>query len=227
MFAEDDLLPIAALQHLAFCERQWGLMYVEQIWADNRLTAAGQVEHQRVDSADTESRGTLRTVFSLRLRSLRLGLTGRADACEFHLVGDGSEGARLDGVDGLWRPFPVEHKHGRPKLGVCDEVQLCAQALCLEEMLGVPVPAGALFYGKPRRRSGIVFTAELRAETGRLAARLHEMTRLAVTPGGVYEEKCESCSLLTQCMPKTAGAGRSARDYLDRAVWEILDGRAE
>jgi CRISPR-associated exonuclease Cas4 len=94
-------------------------------------------------------------------------------------------------------------------------------------MLGVPVPAGALFYGKPRRRSGIVFTAELRAETGKLASRLHEMTRAAVTPGGVYEEKCESCSLLSQCMPKTAGARRSAKDYLDLAVSEILGGRTD
>jgi CRISPR-associated exonuclease Cas4 len=227
MFSEDELLPIAALQHLAFCERQWGLMYLEQIWADNRLTAEGLVEHQRVDSADTESRGTLRTVHALRLRSLRLGLTGRADACEFHLVDDAGEGVHLDGVEGLWRPFPVEHKHGRPKLGVCDEVQLCAQALCLEEMLGIVVPAGALFYGKPRRRANIALTAELRAETERLASRLHEMTRLAVTPGCVYESKCESCSLLIHCMPKSAGARRGARDYLDRAVSEILDGRED
>lgn len=208
--SEDDLLPLSALQHLAFCERQWGLIHLEQIWVENRLTAAGRVEHERVDSGETESRGAVRTVFSLRLRSLRLGLTGKADVVEFHLPEPG----------GVWIPFPVEHKHGKPKPDDCDEVQLCAQALCLEEMLGIPVAAGALFYGKPRRRKDVEISAELRERTEALAARLHELTQAGVTPPGLYEKKCESCSLLSQCMPRVSGGGRSAAAYLARAVAE-------
>jgi CRISPR-associated exonuclease Cas4 len=210
MYTEDDLLPLSALQHLAFCERQWGLIHLEQIWVENQLTAAGRVEHEKVDSGESESRGTVRTVFSLRLRSLRLGLIGKADVVEFHLTEPG----------GVWTPFPVEHKHGKPKLDDCDEVQLCAQAICLEEMLDIPVPVGALFYGKPRRRKNLDLSASLRERTQALATRLHELTLAGVTPSGVYEKKCDSCSLISQCLPKVSGGGRSASAYLARAVAE-------
>jgi len=223
-FSESDLLPLSALQHLAFCERQWGLIHLEQIWEENRLTAEGRIEHDRVDSDGTESRRTVRTAFGLNLRSLRLGLSGRADVVEFHLVEGAGDGVHLEDVGGMWLPFPVEHKHGRPKPDICDEVQLCAQALCLEEMLGITVPAGALFYGKPRRRLDVAFTEELRRETEALAARLHELTRAAVTPTAKYEKKCESCSLLWHCMPKTTGRNRSANAYLARAVADELNG---
>jgi CRISPR-associated exonuclease Cas4 len=209
MFSEDDLLPLSALQHLVFCERQWGLIHLEQIWTENRLTAEGRIEHERVDSGETESRGAVRTVFSLRLHSLRLGLSGKADVVEFHRV-----------TAELWTPFPVEHKHGRPKPDKCDEVQLCAQALCLEEMLGVAVPAGALFYGKPRRRLDIEFSPELRMQTEALAARLHELTRARVTPSAEYAAKCESCSLLGHCMPRVAASHKSVGAYLARAIRE-------
>jgi CRISPR-associated exonuclease Cas4 len=221
MYPEDDLLPLSALQHLGFCERQWGLIHLEQIWTENQLTAAGRVEHEHVDSGATESRGTVRSAYGVRLRSLRLGLVGRADVVEFHLAG---AGATLEGVDGLWVPFPVEHKHGRPKVDDCDLVQLCGQALCLEEMLGVAVPCGALFYGQPRRRMEVEFTEELRRRTEAMTARLRELTEAQVTPAGRYEKKCESCSLLAQCLPKVTGGGRSAEAYVARIVSETQKG---
>lgn len=187
--------------------------------------------HERAHEPETESRRDLRIARGLRLRSLRLGLTGVADVVEFHRLSEAEGnsraeesgepcGVRLPGARGLWKPFPVEYKRGRPKRGPYDEVQLCAQALCLEEMLGVAVPRAALFYGRPMRRTEVVLGAALRAETERLAARLHELTRLGVTPPPVYDKKCESCSLLSLCMPRRLGGQPSVQRYLDRALEE-------
>ena len=133
MYSEDDLLPISALQHLAFCERQWALIHLEGVWAENQLTAEGRVMHDRAHEPGTESRGDIRISRGLRLRSLRLGLSGIADVVEFHRCGrpDDVDGVCLPGVSGSWAPFPVEYKRGRPKSGPFDEIQLCAQALCL------------------------------------------------------------------------------------------------
>src|SRR4051812_29295938 len=185
-FTEDDLLPLSALQHLLFCERQAALIHVEQLWAENPLTVQGRQLHEKVDSAAGESRGDVRVARSLPLRCLRLGLSGRADLVELHRVSDdddaGEPGAVLPGVAGRWRPFPVEYKRGRPKPYHADEVQLCAQALCLEEMLGTPVPAGALFYGQTRRRHDVPFSEALRGETEEAAARLHRLLASGVTP---------------------------------------------
>lgn len=144
MYSEDDLLPISALQHLAFCERQWGLIYLESIWSDNRLTAEGAALHERTNQPHTEMRDDSHLAYGLRLRSLRLGLTGIADLVEFHplpceaarseLDSGSTGGVVLPGLEGAWRAKPVEYKRGHPKPDRCDEVQLCAQALCLEEM---------------------------------------------------------------------------------------------
>jgi CRISPR-associated exonuclease Cas4 len=217
MFTEDDLIPISALQHLSFCERQWGLMYLEGIWNENPLTVEGTHLHDRAHEPASESRGDLRIARGLRLRSLRLGLVGVADVVEFHRVRDGDTGSRLIDCEGVWRPVPIEYKHGRPKAGRCDEVQLCAQALCLEEMLGGEVPAGQIYYGKTRRRHDVAFDATLRTETERLAGRLHMLTNEGKTPSGRYERKCRSCSLIVQCQPK-ATTGRSAVAYLEKAL---------
>jgi len=201
MYPEDDLLPLSALQHLAFCERQWGLIHLEQQWAENRLTAEGRLLHEAADTETVEWRGDVRVHRGLRLRSLRYGLSGRADVVEFHPFG----------------PRPVEYKRGRPKPEQVDEVQLCAQALCLEEMLGVEIERGDLFYGQPRRRTEVVFDTQLRAHTVALIDRLHALTRIGQTPPAVYEKKCRSCSLIDICQPKATG-GRSARSYLERAL---------
>jgi CRISPR-associated exonuclease Cas4 len=230
MYDEEELLPISALQHLAFCERQWALIHLEGIWDENRLTVEGRQLHDRTDESQTEVRGDVRIARGLRLRSLRLGLSGKADVVEFHRLlnlaeipsGTGKErvGVRLEDVPGLWKPVPVEYKRGKPKLGRCDEVQLCAQALCLEEMLDVSIGAGALFYGRPRRRYDVTFDLSLRNETERLAARLHQLTQAGETPPPRYEKKCRNCSLLSFCLPKATGPRRSVGRYLDEAFAE-------
>jgi CRISPR-associated exonuclease Cas4 len=229
MYLEDELLPISGLQHLMFCERQWGLIHIEQQWEENRLTMEGRVLHERVDEAGPETRKDLRIARGLPLRSLRLGLVGRADVVEFHRV-EVKEEARADddmslatavplpGHRGLWRVFPVEYKRGKPKSQPVDEVQLCAQALCLEEMLNVHVTEGALFYGQPRRRHDVAFTPALRTQTEALALRMRELFESGVTPPAVYEKRCLNCSLIDQCLPKTAGASKSAHTYLTRSL---------
>lgn len=209
MYSEDDLLPISGLQHLLYCERQCALIHVEGQWLENRLTAEGKVGHERVHGGGGRSEPGLRTALALHLRSLQLGISGVADVVEFHQQGPGQP----------WLPFPVEHKRGKPKTGNCDAVQLCAQALCMEEMLGIAVPAGALFYGATRRRRDVAFDEVLRGETAAAARRFHDLVDSGRTPAAEYApEKCDACSLLPLCLPKTAGQGRSVRRYLDLAL---------
>lgn len=226
MFSEADLLPISALQHLAFCERQWGLIHLEQQWSENRLTVEGNVLHDKTDQPETESRYDLRIARGLRLRSLRLGLTGIADVVEFHMrrndeTESKDEFTRLVGSDTLWRAFPVEYKRGKPKIDHCDLVQLCAQALCLEEMLSVTVTQGALFYGRPRRRTEVAFDSSLREETEGLSAKLHQLNELGKTPSPLYSKKCQNCSLLDVCNPKVTGAKTAPERYLADQLKEL------
>lgn len=226
MYPEDDLLPLSALQHLLFCERQCALIHIEQVWDENRLTVEGTLLHERVHEGGGESRGGVRIARGLRIRSLRLGLTGKADVVEYHRIqstsgpadASRSAGVGLSGVEGLWRPFPVEYKRGRPKANRCDEVQLCAQAVCLEEMLSVRVPAGALFYGRTRRRTDVRFDADLRSITERAARRLHALFESRRTPGPVRGKHCKRCSLAQICLPDVAGRRRSAARYLRDAI---------
>lgn len=215
MYSESELLPLSGLQHLLYCERQWALIHIEQQWAENRLTAQGRVLHRVVDERPDESHSGFRVARSLPVRSLRLGIAGKADVVLFPLSGTGP-------------PVPVEYKRGKPKPGDWDKVQLCAQALCLEEMLGMAVPEGALFYGLPRRRTAIAFTAELRGRTEQAAMRMHELYRTGISPPAVYEpRKCDRCSLLGICQPKSlAGAGRASR-FLRTSIQESLNSGAE
>ncbi|MCL7489407.1 MAG: CRISPR-associated protein Cas4 [Desulfobulbaceae bacterium] len=208
-YVEEDLLPLSALQHLLFCERQCALIHIEQVWTENLFTAQGRVMHERVDQGGRESRKNIRLEFGVPLRSLRLGLSGKADMVEFHKQEDGS-----------WLPYPVEYKRGKPKKDDWDRVQLCAQALCLEEMLGCTIASGALFYGRNRRRQAVNFDDRLRRETEKTAERLHELVRSGRTPPARYEKKCDSCSLKNLCMPKTAGAGKNVGKYLSRMLAE-------
>ena len=210
MFPEDDLLPISALQHLIFCERQCALIHIEQVWVENLFTAQGRVMHERVHNAPAESRREVRQEFGVSLRSLRLGLIGKADVIEFHRLSDDS-----------WRPFPVEYKRGKPKTNNSDKVQLCAQAMCLEETLSTEIPCGAIYYGKERRRMDVEFDAALRAQTEETARRLHELIRSGVTPKAVYKPECESCSLLSYCLPKFMEHPKKVGDYLNEVIKEL------
>jgi CRISPR-associated exonuclease Cas4 len=206
-YTEDDLLPLSALQHMVFCERQCALIHVEQIWFESGLTAEGRILHETVHEQEGESRAGIRIERGLPLRSLRLGLVGKADVVEFYPFPGGG-----------WQPFPVEYKRGKPKPDRCDEVQLCAQAICLEEMMGVEVPQGALFYGKIRRRHDVAFSSALREETEETAKRVHVLMASGKTPSPSYQKKCKQCSLLNVCLPKSLGTNRSVKRYLLGAV---------
>jgi len=204
MVPDGDLVALSALQHYLFCPRQCALIHVEQLWAENAATAEGRVVHERVHAVESEMRRGLRTVTGMPLRSRRLGVAGVADVVELHST-----------PAGTWRPVPVEHKRGRPKSHHADEVQLCAQAFALEEMFGVAVPEGALFYGQPRRRSSVTFDAGLRSLTERVAAETRALLDAGATPRMTYDKKrCDACSLIELCRPRTTGAGRSAASWL-------------
>jgi CRISPR-associated exonuclease Cas4 len=205
-YSEDDLLPLSGLQHFMYCPRQCALIHVEQAWSENLFTAEGRIMHDKADTADRESRGNVRIEYGVPMRSLRLGLIGKADVVEFYKVDDGSR-----------VPFPVEYKRGKPKIDDSDKVQLCAQALCLEEMLGVEIPNGALFYGRTRRREAVVFDEKLRLETEEVSCNVHELIATGITPKAEYSKKCRKCSLYDLCMPRIGGKVSS---YLRRAVAE-------
>ena len=214
---EDDLLPLSALQHLQFCERQCALIHLEGVWSENRLTAEGRILHERVHEAGDETRDGVRIVRGLRLHSLTLGLYGVADVVEFHRVTDG--GTTVPGVEGLWCPVVVEYKRGRPKPDICDQVQLCAQAMCLEEMLGVQLGEGSIFYGQPRRRELVTFHEDLRSQVRSTAVRLHELIDQGRTPPAHYDARCRNCSLVDLYLPRRLTA--SVGDYLDKAFHEL------
>lgn len=207
MQEEDEPLPLSALQHWLFCPRQAALIHVERLWAENSLTAEGRILHERTDSGGHETRPGLVTIRALPIASARLGVAGVADVVELH----GSE--RL--------PFPVEYKRGRPKAHRADEVQLCAQACCLEEMFDTTIPAGALFYGQTRRRLTVVFDDELRALTARIADEARTAIAAGHVPAPIYERKrCSSCSLIDKCWPKRLQKPPNVRNWLARMVAE-------
>ena len=226
MYSEDQLLPLSRLSDLVFCERRAALHLIEGLWADNVLTAQGTVMHERAHEPGSESHGAVRTATGLMLRSLRLGLSCKADAVEFHRAESATAdngrpvAVRLPGVAGWWRPYPVEYKRGKAHQDRCYEVQLCAQALCIEEMLGVEVDNGALYSGAAHHRREVAFDAALRAETETAAGRMHELFDRGVTPTAQYSKRCESCSLLDMCLPRQVAGQGATQGYLRRMVHE-------
>ena len=207
---EEVALPLSGLQHLAFCPRQWGLIHIEQQWRENRLTAEGRLLHERADLPGQSRRESVRTVRGMWLSSARLALTGRADIVEF----------RPD-------PYPVEYKRGKRKPNDCDQVQLCAQALCLEEMLSIAVPKGAFFYGEPRRRLEISFTPGLRSRTELLASTMHQLFRSGITPVAEPGPHCRNCSLVDVCLPASTDGSTNARVWLDAQIRRLAEEPAE
>jgi CRISPR-associated exonuclease Cas4 len=193
MYTEDDFIQLSALQHYVFCPRQCALIHVEDVWHENVFTVRGDILHEKVDTDTYETRGTLKTVRGLRIHSTRLGIVGRADVVEFR---------KSTNADGSPEVMPVEFKAGQPKENVSDKVQLCAQALCLEEMMNTQVKRGAFFYGKIRRRVQIEIDDELKKQTEEIIAAVHEIVSQKRVPAARYEKKCRNCSLLEICMPK-------------------------
>ena len=205
---EPEIIYLSRLQHYLFCPRQYALIELENIWAENQFTAEGQVLHQRVNQADQEKRGDIRTVWALRLSHVELGIEGVADVVEYHKQADGSE-----------TPFPIEYKRGKPKTHRADEVQLCAQALSLEDMHGITVPEGALFYGEVRRRHAVIFDTELRDLTLRTILACRAIVQTQCTPIADYQaKKCNACSLIDLCHPK--GFKKSAAAWLAKQLNE-------
>lgn len=224
MYTDEDFLLLSGIQHMAFCERQWALIHVEQVWSENVRTVEGKHLHERVDdSFFDESRKTVRIVRSMPLVSHRLGLRGVADVVEFHyskteIVG---ETCRLQDREGWWRPLPVEYKRGKPKKDDRDAVQLCAQAIALEEMLGVTITVGFIFYAETKRRGAIEFTPVLRQHTLELSQKMHQLVREGLTPKAKKGKRCSQCSLVEDCQPYWMLRHRSVAEYLQRMCsWE-------
>jgi CRISPR-associated exonuclease Cas4 len=220
---EDDYLSISGLSHLIFCERRFALVHIEQIWVDNQYTAEGSILHERVHSNSAESRRNVRYAFGLSLISRRLGLIGKADTVEFRRtdnsknISGNNVAIQLSGVQGLWQPLIVEYKSGSPKIGDSNIVQLCAQAICLEEMLNVNIDQGAIFYGKIRKRLNVEFDENLRKKTEHYAERLHTVFRFGKTvPPLKNDKRCKKCSLYPLCMPDVLKD--NIEDYLYRSL---------
>jgi CRISPR-associated exonuclease Cas4 len=203
MYDEADYIMLSALQHYQFCPRQCALIHIEQQWSENRFTAEGKVLHERADSGQAHHQGGVRVVRTLPLCSRQLGLSGQADVVEFHPDG---------------RIYPVEYKRGKPKKDRCDEVQLCAQALCLEEMLKVRIDSGALFYGQQRRRKEVLLDAALRELTQAVIDNTHQLIQSCKTPSAKYDKKCDACSMFGLCLPQSCASGRSVSRYLNRML---------
>lgn len=204
---DDEPIPISALQHYLYCPRQCALIHVERLWAENRQTAEGRLLHKRADQPRVEQRHGVRTVTAMPLSHPQLGIAGVADLVEFQTDG------------GVERPYPVEYKRGRPKAHRADEVQLCAQALCLEAMFATTVQEGALFYGTPRRRTIVAFDDVLRQLTVEIIHATREMIRAGRTPLASYDAgRCDACSLIDLCQPRLLGRAGSVQDWLRRQI---------
>lgn len=193
MYDEEDYLMLSGIQHFAFCPRQWALIHIEQQWEENYQTTSGELMHKNAHNEGAfEKRGNLLTVRGLRVASRELGLSGQCDIVEFHQT---PEGISLFGYEGYWEPTPVEYKHGLPKENNEDELQLCAQAICLEEMLQTIISEGYIFYGENRRRHEVLFTESLREEAKNASKEMHELFRRGYTPKVKPTKKCQACSL--------------------------------
>lgn len=219
-YPEEDWLALSGLQHYAFCKRQWALIHVEQQWQDNYLTTAGSLEHDRAhDYAESEARGDLLIMRDLRVFSPRLGITGACDVVEFHASPDG---VSLYGRTGRWLPFPVEYKHGRPKGedDNADRLQLCAEAMCLEEMLACSITEGALFYQQTKHREHVQLDDELRKQVTTLLQQMHGLYSRGQTPKVRASKACRACSLRDVCLPQLMRKTCSARDFIDEILCE-------
>lgn len=209
MIPDDELVMISALQHYMFCPRQCALIHIEGVWQENYLTANGRILHDKVDRRQTETRQNIRQATSLRIVSKRLGITGVADMVEFHLS------------DGFWHSFPIEYKNGKPKEHRADEIQLCAQAIALEEMRNEEIPEGALFYGATRRRFPVRFDAVLRKLTQDTAESVRALIQKGETPAPEYTESCNACSLKDLCYPKCRR--KSAKKWIEDHIKSTLE----
>lgn len=218
MYSEEDLLALSGIQHYGFCPRQWALIHIEQQWAENVLTVQGNLVHERAhDRAIREKRGAVITVRSLPVHSYSLGLKGECDVVEFT---QRENGIPLQGEEGLWRPAPVEYKHGKSKNMDMDRLQLCAQVICLEEMLCCEISEAFLYYNRTRSRERVGMGSELRDKTVRLAKEMHAMFDRKHTPAAKKKAACKFCSISDLCLPSMSQR-ETVEEYLGRRMRDV------
>lgn len=215
-YEDDDLLMLSGIQHYAFCPRQWGLIHIEQQWQENHLTVEGRWLHRKVDNPHAIERN--KDVVHLRsvaLVSHELGFSGIADLLELTAVQDQNNNTiEVPKYPGKWTVYPIEYKHGKPKHDEVDKVQLCAQAMCLEEMYRIVIQEGAFFYESIRRRFPVVFTNELREQVRSYSSMMHEIFDLGITPQAEFQSHCRSCSLNDKCFVNSMKRSTSVNHYL-------------
>lgn len=211
MYTEDEYLMLSGIQHFVFCRRQWALIHIEQQWEENYRTADGQVMHRNVhDAGFHEKRGDLVISRAMAVSSQRLGISGECDAVEFR---KDSSGIEIFGLEGRYSVTPVEYKRGQPKEDLCDEMQLAAQAMCLEEMLCCRIDTGFLYYGETRRRLKVKINEQLRQDTENALREMHELFRKRYTPKVKRSKACNACSLKNICLPVLCSQ-KSAKDHI-------------
>ncbi len=215
---EEDWLQLSGLQHFAFCRRQWALIHIEDQWAENFRTVDGSLMHENAhDQGFRESRGDVLIMRGLAVHSAQLGISGQCDVVEFHQDPDGIS---LQGREGTWRPYPIEYKRGKPKDGPADALQLCAQAMCLEEMLCCAIQEGAIYYGETRHRTVVPLTQDLRSQVRDSLVEMHDLYQKHYTPKVKPTKACNACSLKDLCLPKLMRVKKVA-DYLTGAMEEL------
>ncbi len=216
-FSENDFLMLSGLQHFAFCRRQWAIIHIEQQWTENLRTVEGNILHEKAHAKlPTEKRKDVLTVRSMPVKSAQLGLTGVCDVVEFKRC---DEGITLNKHRGKFSVAPIEYKRGRPKISDVDRLQLCAQAMCLEEMLCAQIERGAVFYGEIGRREAIAFTPKLRETVRSMSEEMHEMYKRGHTPKVKTGKFCAACSLKDICLPVLMKR-RKVREYICKALEE-------
>jgi len=218
MYSEEATLLLSGIQHFAFCRRQWALIHIEQQWNENLLTAEGKILHENAhEGQQCEKRGGFLITRSMGVESKELGIRGSCDVVEFHEAPDGVE---LFGREGKYLPLPVEYKRGRPKANNADALQLCAQAICLEEMLLCEIEKGYLYYGETRHRVEVAFTQELRDEVKQIVLEIHKLYNAKYTPKVKTGGSCRSCSLKDICLPKLC-RGKTVSAYIRGKLEEL------
>lgn len=219
-YNEDSYLMLSGIQHFAFCRRQWALIHIDNVWAENERTMEGKILHDNAhDVYRSESRREVFISRAMPVFSRTLGLSGECDVVEFRRTN--REGITISGRNGIYTLYPVEYKRGSPKEDLCDILQLTAQAMCLEEMLCCTISEGALFYFETKRRTKVVFTEEMRETVRRYAAEMHGYFDRQYLPRPKRTKACNACSLKDECLPKLEKI-QSAKAYNDENL-----GRAE
>ncbi|MDR0880130.1 MAG: CRISPR-associated protein Cas4 [Clostridioides sp.] len=216
--SEEDYLMLSGIQHFSFCKRQWALIHVENQWSENLLTVDGEIMHKNAHNPlKSEKRRDRIATHEMSIVSHKLRVVGKCDIVEFHRD---DNGVNISGHDGLWRPYPVEYKRGKSKINDCDRLQLCGQAICLEEMLLCDkIEEAAIFYGEPRRREVVALTDELRNQTFSMIQEMNEYYSRGYTPRAKWKRGCRSCSLQNICLPKMPDS-HSVKNYIRESLVE-------